>query len=223
MKRIAAILAVFAAATAALGQTNQVLSRNAVGYETVSLPANTFQFVTMQFNNIDGSGLTVSNVLPVASNNTQCILWDQANQQYITLLRTKGAWTGGGTQSLTRGQAFFLKGAAVDQTFYFMGEVPDSITATQTVSIAVPGFSAMGSGYPVATYWTNTAISAALSNSDQFIVYDTSISNYTTFAKSKGAWAAASTYVIQPAQGFFVRKFSINTNTWTEVKPYTWP
>jgi len=225
MKKILVAVAAGALALSASAQTNTVLSRNAVGYQRIDLPANQFEFVSGQFNQLDGSPNVVSNVIPVATNGTQVVLWDAASQVYVNILRSKGTWGAPGTNPVPRGTGFFLRGAPTNsQTVYIMGEVPDKLTATQTVSFAVPGFNAKGSGYPVATAWTNTQLSQVLANGDQFIVWDNTADVYVTYLKSKNAWpGAGSNYVLRAGEGFFVRKLSSTTNTWTEPKPYTWP
>lgn len=223
MKKILVAATAVALAVSASAQTNQVLSRNAVGYQRIDLPANQFEFVAGQFNQLDGSPNVVSNVIPVASNGTQVVLWDVGTSTYVPILRSKGSWGAPGTNPIPRGTAFFLRGAAVAQTVYIMGEVPDRLTATQTVSFAYPGFTAKASGYPVSTFWTNTQLSQILANNDQFIVWDNTTDTYVPYLKAKGAWGAASNYVLKAGEGFFVRKLGTTTNTWTEVKPYTWP
>ena len=223
MNKILVAATAVALAVSASAQTNQVLSRNAVGYQRIDLPANEFEFVTMQFNQLDGSPSVVSNILPVASNGTQFILWDVATSTYIPIGRAKGSWGTPGTTAVARGSAFFLRGAAIPQTLYVMGEVPDRMTATQTVSLVYPGFTAKASGYPVSTFWTNTQISQVLSNGDQFIRWDNTTDAYIPVGKSKGSWGSATNAVLKPGEGFYIRKISLGTNVWTEAKPYTWP
>ena len=223
MKRILAAMGIALVGVTVSAQTNQVLSRNAVGYQRIDLPANQFEFVSGQFNQLDGSPNVVSNVLPSASNGTQFILWDAGAQAYVAILRSKGGWGTAGSNVVPRGTAFFLRGATNAQTVYIMGEVPDRLTATQTVSFVVPGFNGKASGYPVSTFWTNTQISQTLSNGDQFIVWNNQTDAYVSYLKSKGAWGAATNYQLRAGEGFFIRKLSLGTSTWIEPKPYTWP
>ena len=224
MNKILVAATAVALAVSASAQTNQVLSRNAVGYQRIDLPAGGLEFICNQFNQLDSSPSVLSNALPAVSNNTQAILWDAGIQQYVTITRTKGSWGPGGTNPIQRGRGFFIRSpGGIQQTIYIMGEVPDRLTATQTVSYAVSGISALGGGYPVSTQWTNTQLALGLPNNDQVIVWDAAITNYLTYTKTKGAWGAGTNLVLRPGQAFFVRKNSAGTNVWTEVKPYTWP
>ena len=227
MKRILAAMGIALVGVTVSAQTNQVLSRNAVGYQRIDLPSSGFELVCNQFNQLDGSPSVLSNVLPAASNNTQVILWDQVAQQYVTITRTKGAWGtagSGGTNPVDRTKGFFLRGpAGVSQTVYIMGEVPDRLTATQTVSYAIQGFNALGIGYPVSMAWTNTTLAQSLPNNDQIIIWSSAVTNYLTYTKSKNQWNDGTNLVLRAGQGFYIRKNSTGTNTWTQVKPYTWP
>lgn len=225
MKKITAILlGTLIASSAALAQTNQVLSRNAVGYVKRTVNASQIDFFTMPFNSLAPGGNAISNVVPEAANSTQVIVWDPSIQNYVTYARAKGAWGAVGSNVLARGQSFFIRSpAGTNQTFFLMGEVPDRFNALTTTVSIVQGISAVSVAYPVDTLWTSTTAAATLANADQLIVWDTGITNYITYAKSKGAWSAATNLVIRPGQGAFIRKFGVGVTPWVQTKPYTWP
>ena len=225
MKKVTAILlGTLIASSAALAQTNQVLSRNAVGYVKKTVEADKLDFITMTFEALVPGGNTISNVVPVASNNTALIVWNPTSQEYITYLRSKGNWGVAGSNVLPRGQSFFLRSpAGNNQQFFMMGEVPDRFSAPTTSVSVVEGISAVSIAYPVDTVWTSTAIASSLANNDQLIIWDYASQNYITYLKAKGAWGVASNLVIKPGQGAFIRKFGAGTTTWQQPKPYTWP
>ncbi len=225
MKKITAILlGTLIASSAALAQTNQVLSRNAVGYvkKTVG-PSNRLDFVTMPFNSLSPGGNALSNVIPTAADSTAVILWNPGSQAYITLGRSKGSWGLVGSNVVSRGQSFFIRNpATTSQVFFLMGEVPDRFTSQTTTVQIVSGISAVSVAYPVDTLWTSTAAASLLADGDQLIIWDDVIQNYITYGKAKGSWSIATNLVIKPGQGAFMRKFGSGT-TWNQVKPYTWP
>ena len=225
MKKVTAILlGTLIASSAALAQTNQVLSRNAVGYVKVSIGDNQLDFLTMPFESLVPNGNVISNVVPVASNATQLITWDEGSQSYIAFTRTKGSWGTAGTNTLPRGKSFFIRSpAGIAQQFFLMGEVPDRFSAPTTTVSIIEGISAVTVAYPVDTAWTSTAAAALLQNGDQFIIWDGGIQNYIAFTKSKGAWGAATNYVLRPGQGAFLRKAATGVTPWNQPKPYTWP
>lgn len=225
MKKITAILlGTLIASSAALAQTNQVLSRNAVGYVKKAINADQIDFVAAPFVSLSPGGNALSNVLPVAANGTQYIPWDPTIQNYIPVTRSKGAWGASGSNIVSRGSAFFVRSpAGTNQTFFFMGEVPDRFTAPTTTVDSVQGLTALASAYPIDMLWTSTPLSQALDNGDQIIVWNTVITNYVPVSKTKGSWGSATNLVLKPGQGFFVRKFGAGTTTWSQSKPYTWP
>jgi hypothetical protein len=184
--------------------------------------------VRLDFINLDGANYTVTNLvgtqLPV---NRQAFIWDRTLAAYKTETRTIGGWTPG-TNQINRGGGFFLRapaGAGVSNTYtvYFMGEVPDAITAPTTTVGTLSGLNLVGYPYPAEILWTNTHLAKTAVVNDQLFVWSVSNQAYTTYTRTIGGWGAATNVTIFVGQGFFSRKFGTNTVLWTEVKPYTWP
>jgi len=206
--------------SAALAQSNQVLSRNAVGYVKVDALSNKLVLARMDFENLSGSSWTVTNLLgsqlPVGSIVT---IWDRVNYRYVGEARTRSGWSPG-TNVIRRGDAFFVRSLAATN-MYFMGEVPDSISAPDTVFPNVTGLSALGYPYPVSQPWTNIALSTNGAIGDILTIWDAVNQQYIGYARTRSGWGAATNLVLQPGQAFWYR--SAVTQTWTVVKPYTWP
>ena len=204
----------------AVAQTN-VLSKNAVGYVRVDMPSNGMQFVRMDFDPLTGSN-TVSEVVgDQLAAQSKLYAWDYTNQTWVTYGKTtKLGWGSASNLVMTRGQAYFLKSPVATNVF-LMGQVPDS-----TNSYLVPvgeGLNAVGFSFPATTYWTNTAISKVLDSGDKLYVWDVA-SGYVIYGKTtKLGWGSATNLILQPGQGFFIRKGSVGTTNWSELKPYTWP
>lgn len=224
MKKAFVVLVGFlVAVSAAVAQTN-VLSRNAVGYIKRDLAPGQLDLVSVPFNTLDGSANVLSNVFSSASNLTQVSFWDRGLATYRTYLKGKGTWGSAGTNVIPRGEGMFLKSPdSVGQTFYFMGEVPDAITAPTSKVFLAEGLNAVALAYPVALSWTSTPAASALPNLSQLSIWDGS--NYTTYLKSKGSWGAANSLIIQPGQAVFINKpaGSGGTYEWDQAKPYSWP
>jgi hypothetical protein len=150
------------AATAAFAQTNQVLSKNAVGYVRQDVPPlGLFTLVASPFiplNPTNGPGtITLQDVLPVTSglkNSTnpnqvdKIYLWDVIAQQYITLgMKPAGTFhvlAGYGTNPpvnpvLSLGEGFWIQSpssVATSHPVYVMGEVPSLNNATNNMAVA---------------------------------------------------------------------------------------
>lgn len=218
MKKTILMLAACALASSALAQvTNQVLSKNAVGYVKVDLAADELAFIRTDFEPLSGEGTVVDFIgdqLPLSSS---AYVWDVSNQAWVVYNKSGKGWGSLTNVVFDRGSALFVRSPQTTNLF-IMGEVPDEATGDVFV---YPGLSALGFAYPVAVVWSNTALSQTLDLNDQFIVWDGSA--YTIYNKTGKGWGTGSSLVLEPGQGFFVRKFSNTTNTWSETKPYTWP
>lgn len=225
MKKITAILlGTLIVSSAALANTNQVLSKNAVGYVKRTVPGGGLDLMTVPFVNLSQVNNTVSNTFPSATDGTQISLWSQGSQTYRTFIKAKGTWGNPGTNVLARGDAvFFRSPSASTQEVFIMGEVPDSATAPTTTVTVISGLNAVGLGYPVSTSWTGTTLAASLPDGSQISVWNGSA--YTTIIKAKGSWGASgNSLVIDPGDGFFVRSpVGAPTINWNQTKPYTWP
>lgn len=231
MKKSLLILAGLALiASSALGQ--QVLSRNAVGYTRVMVPSNGgLQMASTAFEPISASDNLFTNALgsqlPVGS---RVYFWDITNQMWQTTTKGVKGWDGvGSVKELKRGESFFVtqpESVVTNLYVYLMGEVPDSFSApTSEVVMAGGGaLCAAAFSYPVAMLWTNTVLSAALSNNDSVIFWDSSSGIWQTSTKGLKGWdGVGSVKEMQPGEGFFIRKNSLGSYTWSETKPYTWP
>lgn len=230
MKKLTAILlGTLIASSAALAQTNQVLSRNAVGYVKVNLQSNKLYLVTNPFVNLDGSGdPRLTNVFSAVPGGTIISIWNEGDNTYDNYSRSaRGAWLGSATTAqVKRADGVFIRmpttNAPVD--LFLMGEVPDRFTAPSSFVSRVPGLAMVGLPYPVSIRLTNTVMAQQVPNGTIVSVWNTASNQYDNYSKSaRGAWLAeAQTAMIQPGQGLVIRATNA-ANSWYETKPYTWP
>jgi hypothetical protein len=220
MKKITAILlGTLIASSAALASTNQVLSRNAVGYVKVDAPAG-LNMVSVDFQEISGGNFSVTNLignqLPSGSS---VFIWDRASSTYRQELRTRSGWSPG-TNIISRGQGMFIQSPSATSLF-FMGEVPDSSTAPSTTLANVTGLGMLSYPYPVDVAWTNTQLAQSGVSGDSLIVWDVDTQGYVQYLRTRSGWGAATNLVLKPGQAFW---FSTSTNiNWIVNKPYAWP
>ncbi|HRZ13461.1 MAG TPA: hypothetical protein P5567_13515 [Kiritimatiellia bacterium] len=220
-KLIIVTLVVLSVAAVAFGQ--QVLSRNAVGYQQVTLPKGQLSLVRHDFEELD-TPLTVSNVFASLPQNSKVYLWKADQSGYQTYTKAFGVGWTGATNELERGRAFWVQipatAASNNYQAFLMGEVPDRFTATNTTIPVAAGFTLSGYSYPVDQYWTNMSIAKMAPNNSKIHVWNGS--GYVTYTKAFGVgWSAATNLVITPGMGFWLQ-WAAATN-WNEVKPYTWP
>jgi len=229
MKKLTAILlGTLIASSAALAQTNQVLSRNAVGYVKVNLQSNKLYLVTNPFVNLDGVGdPKLTNVFSVLPGGTTVSIWNEADNQYDNYSRSsRGAWLDKAvTAQVRRADGIFIrypKTNAVD--LFLMGEVPDRFTFPSNFVARVPGISMVGLPYPVSIRLTNTVMAQQVPGGTTISIWNPETTQYVNYSKSaRGAWLAdAVTAMIQPGQGMVIRSTNA-ANSWYENKPYTWP
>lgn len=225
-KIIIAALAIGLVGSAAQAQSNQVLSRNAVGYVKVTAGSNTLTLVRNDFESINGGSIAVSNLIgtqvPV---NSTVMLWNRGVQQYRSGGLTRSGWGTFGSNLVRRGDGFFLRipsGTGISNyTVYLMGEVPDETTAPTSLTENVTALGMYGYPYPVNTYWTNTPLAKGAAVNDSLMLWSTTNQSYYSFGKTRSGWGAATNVILAPGQGFWFR--SSITQQWSEVKPYTWP
>ena len=232
-KLIIAALAAGLIGASAQAQTNQVLSRNAVGYVKVTAPSNSLILVRNDFESLTGGSPAVSNLIgtqvPVGAS---LYIWDRSSQQYrSSSLNTpaRGGWGTFGTNQIKRGESFFLRipsaaGISNQYEVYLMGEVPDSTTAPTTTVTGVSGLGMWGHPYPVATQLTNIGVVAGAAVGDTIYLWSVSNQNYASFSRNtpaRGGWGGATNVVLNPGEGFWLR--SSITQNWSTIKPYTWP
>jgi len=232
MKKTIVLLVAIIAATASEAQTNQVLSRNAVGYTQVQIPPAKLALVRQSFEPVGGGTWTVANTLTnQLPSGSKCIIYDAVSQAYrsftYSVIGGNGAWSQG-TTTLARATGFFIQvptnAAGTNYIVYLMGEVPDATTAPTTTVSVLNGLNLIGYGYPVDTAFSNLALKASLPPTSKLILYDSYL-GYLSYTKSTlggGTWPnAALTNIIKASQGFFIQ--STQNVQWVESKPYTWP
>lgn len=229
MKKITAILlGTLIASSAALAQTNQVLSRNAVGYIKVGVGTlNSLTLVSNPFFPMDASGDLVTNVFAALANSSSVAIWNEGSQSYNTFSKSsRGSWTGTGvsTARFFRADGAFVRSGGTS-TVFFMGEVPDSTTAPTTTQSRAQGLTMLGNPYPVEVLLTNSTFGTSLPNGGSISLWNPSTTSYTTFSKStRGSWTGTgvSTATIKPGEGVFIRATNTAQNLST-AKPYNWP
>lgn len=230
MKKLLVAALGLAVATSAFAQTNQVLSRNAVGYIKTTTKPNSLYLLSAPFVNIaDGTDKhSLTNLLAGVPNGTIVSAWDDAAQGYVSYTKSgRGVWGASAqTSKIARGSAFFVRipaGAGTNDV-YIMGEVPDATTAPTTTQSRVAGLSFSAHPYPVAVSFTGTAFAVAAPNGTIVSAWDATSQSYNSYTKSgRGVWGAnAQTSTVAAGQGMIIRSGAAGNN-WTEVKPYTWP
>lgn len=222
MKKITAILmGTLIAITASFAQTNQVLSKNAVGYVRVDLPKG-LSLVQNVFNPI-GAPIAISNTFSTLPNNSKVHIWNGGT--YSTYNKAAiGAWGSNGSNQLARGTGFWVEipqtAASNSYSVFLMGEVPDN---TNTVVSLTAGLNMKGYPYPVSEKWTNTALAKASPNNTKLHIWNGS--GYATYNRAAiGGWNSSSNVVLNPGQGFWVEFPGTAASTNVSItKPYQWP
>ncbi len=207
-------------------QTNQVLSRNAVGYVKADALKDKFVMLTHNFKDLNGAPVTATNLIGnQVPNSSSIILWDPGAQAYRFETRVAGAWDPG-TNPIPPGRGFWLRipPSAASNTYrvYLMGEVPDKLTLPTNVATIVPGFNMVGFPYPITIPFTSSVLAINGKNTDSAIFWDPTGQAYYFETRVAGAWDPG-TNVLQPGQGFWYRSTRTTNMTWTQSKPYTWP
>jgi len=224
MKRIVVILAVLLVASAAFAQSNQVLSRNAVGYVKTSVASNGLQLVALNFESLDGADVTIDELIgDQIPGGSYAFIWDSAGGLYQTEIKSSrsGAWSPN-TNPIMPGVGFWLEVPAGvpsnSYDVYLMGEVPSSTNYVKTIPTS---YDCVGYMYPVSTLWTNTQLAQDLVGGSFLFMWNGT--GYDTHQKSarSGAWSDPS-LVIEPGEGFWINNVGASFD-WDETKPYTWP
>lgn len=227
MKKLAlAILGLTVVSSAVMAQTNQVLSRNAVGYVRVDAPSNKLNMVRLDFVNLAGGLYAVTNLIGTQlAQGSAVYAWDLSNQTYRTANRLARAWDAGGTNQIRRGEGMFIYSAS-NASVYLMGEVPDSITAPTTRVINLNGLNMTGVPYPVDTPFTNTPWYLGAQSGDVVYFWDIGIQNYVTYNRLSRNWDDTNAVVqkiLKPGEGFWAFRNTAGSTNLNFVKPYTWP
>jgi hypothetical protein len=236
MKRMMLIMiALVVIGSVAFAQSNQVLSRNAVGYVKVLAPRGGFTLVRNDFNALSGS-LTPSNMFgnttfPVG---TRLYIWDNAGSTYnFEDLTSNGfthvvAWSPN-ANTLDPGRGFWISvpgGAASNSyTAFMMGEVPDRNTAPTTSVTILTGFNMFGYPYPADVLWTDTQLAKSAEVNDTLYTWNGSGYSFNTLTSNGFThikkWDDTN-QVLNVGQGYWFRRYGSGF-TWNETKPYTWP
>ena len=236
MKRM--LLIVIAAAligSIAFAQSNQVLSRNAVGYAKVVAPRGNFALVRNDFKALSGtanpSNLFGLSTFPLG---TRLYVWDRGGQQYAfeNFLSNKADnihWEPG-TNILTTGSGFWIQvpGTAPSNNYtaFMMGEVPDRFTSPTATYFVAEGFNLLGYPFPADALWTNTELAKNAKLGDALWTFTTNgyDRNTLTSNKADGVHWDNTTQFMYVAQGYWFKRNTGNgTMTWNQPKPYTWP
>ncbi len=210
------ILAGCLIAGVSFAQTNEVVSKNAVGYVKISLTADQFKIISMPFNMVDGSSITVGEALGDMPDSTVVYIFNGISynsEQYLT-----GPGWLPGTNVITRGQSFWVKSPS-DKDVFLMGEVPDSGDAQTSITLQT-GYQLISYPYPTDIDLMNTAISSNAVDSDQIFVFNGS--SYVPYNYLAGAGWLPDSFTIQPGVGFWYHRIGTPV-TVNELKPYTWP
>ena len=245
MKKLLTVAAVLALGVSVQAQTNQVLSRNAVGYARITAGATNLVLAAIPFNSFSNTiagifaGQLNGGITPASSDTI--LKWDAVNKTYVTFWKNNsGQWRQfpqvvETTNTLRPGEAFFIQNKKItNQSVFVMGEVPDSLTlATSTVAL-VTNLSMASYSYPVSINMTNLSITNIAkkgitpASSDKLLTFDPISRSYVTFwfpnagSIRQFPKLVPTTNILAVAQGFFYNRLSFSTN-WVEPKPYTWP
>ncbi|MFH1184547.1 MAG: hypothetical protein V1755_05850 [Chloroflexota bacterium] len=224
MKRVgvALLLIMALAACWVFAQTNQVLSRNAVGYVRIVVPKGGLVLVRMDFEDLQGGDLRAQDVigdqLPLGS-----VVYNYRPSlgAYVVDNRTVLGWSTNIIFDRGMGLWFRVPANAVSNEYvvYLMGEVPDRFTAPTSQVAVASGITQLGYMYPADILWTNTTLAKKAQLGD--ILYWWNGSNYVANNRTVLGWANPN-LVITPAMGFWFRTTAAATN-WMETRPYTWP
>lgn len=221
-KLLVAALVVLSVVAIAVGQ--QVLSRNAVGYQKVTLEKGKFAMARHDFETLD-TPLVISNVFASLPAGSRVMLWKEDQSGYIVATKTiLGTWGAAGSNVLARGRGFWVQVAttAPSNTYdvFMMGEVPDKFTAPTTTVNVLAGFTLTGYGYPTEIKWTNTTVAKSAPAGSTIFIWTGS--NYVPYTRTVLGWTGGATnLLLTPGMGFWLRWAS--ATNWAEGKPYTWP
>ena len=202
--------------------TNQVLSKNAVGYVKVTIPKGALMLIQTPFENLSGAtyynvGEILGSNLPVGS---VAYFWSKGDQQYKS--ENYGTRWFPGTNRFERGEGLFVKMPSTAQSnsydIFLMGEVPDSITAPTSEMYIVQGLQMIGYMYPTEVPISNSMLTSIAKSGDVLYYWKT---NQQWGSENYGTRWFPGTLKLQPGQAYFYR--SAKTNLWIEAKPYSWP
>lgn len=230
IRKVVVLTSVLAlAGTMAQAQVTQVVSRNAVGYVRLDVPAGGLNLAAIPFFEVGDDGQhTVGEIFGGQLNAgfsfsaaDNILKWDKSNQNYIIFWKSAigGQWRQfpegtETTNTINPGEAFFISSRAVtDQVVYMMGEVPDANTVPGgNASVeGVEGLTMMSYAFPTEVAVTNTSLDDtaakgfSFSAADNILAWDVTNQSYVIYWVSQisGSW----------------RKFPEGTDTTDTFKP----
>ena len=247
MKKLLTAAVALALGVSVQAQTNQVLSRNAVGYARITAGATNLVLAAIPFNSFSNTvagifaGQLNGGASPALSD--LVLKWDPVNKTYVQFWKTiAGQWRQfpqgfETTNTLRPGEGFYIQNRrTTNQAVFVMGEVPDSLTVptgTSTVSL-VTNLTMASYSFPVEVAITSLTVKtvakkgASPALSDTLLTFDPVSRAYVTFwfplagDPRQFPEGVATTNRLAVAQGFFYNRKTFSTN-WHEAKPYTWP
>lgn len=235
MKKLLAVTVIAGlAGTLAHGQVTQVVSRNAVGYVRMDIPAastngNGLFMGSIPFYEVGGDGVhTIGEIFGGQLNggaslglSDNVLKFDPSNQTYITFWKNlSGQWRQfpegvATTNKLLPGEGFWvINRKSTGQVVYVMGEVPDSNTlpsGTQSVS-GLAGLQLLSYAFPTEVPINSSKLKtfakrgASLGLSDNIQMWDETNRTYVTY------WLPTST-------NFGWRKFPEGADTTDAFRP----
>ena len=234
MKKLMSLmaLAMIASVVAASAQ-QEVLSANAVGYVKVKVDPDAYLPIVYPFD-ILGSQVTegvkftetqIADELPLGS-----MVYFWSGEGWVSSPKNKALkrWTGlASTKVLADGEMFFVQPApdATLTEYTLAGEVPAAPKTLRAIDSSDPEiYNAVGFAYPTEALFTNTtiAIDAPLGST----VYFWADGGWVSSPKNKALkrWTGlASTKVLSPGEGFFIKFAEPGITAWEQDKPYSWP
>ncbi len=231
-KLMACILAV--GMMAGIAGAQEVLSRNAVGYVKVEVPAASLKMVSTPFVNFDGEDQTIDEVFGVVPDDSELHVWDPILQSYAayTYADWAGGWIDGigntaGDTPFPRGQgAWFRNVSSSEHELYFIGEVPDALLNETDVPMVL-GLSMAAFAYPVQITLNDPDANLNPIDDDEVHRWDPGSQSYSsyTYAEWAGGWidGSGNPAVITSAPGDAFWYKSGADQTWEQERPYTWP
>ena len=194
-----------AAVASTMAQTTNVYSVNAVGYVTLSVPANSFSLIANPLNQATNNLDTIIPNVPV--NTTKAFLWDPASSSFTVITKRSFGWSDLGANLFNPGTGFFIQNLATTNiSFSLVGEVPQGVKTNTVVS----GFNLVAPQFPIAGA-VETQLGLPAVQNDNLYQYDVPSQSYTVYTRRSASWTGgAGEPNIGVAEGFFWR---VNTGT----------
>ena len=233
MKKFAWILVAMLIASTAFSA--EVLSKNAVGFVKITIPAKQYEALTIPFNDgVDPDGIAWTNtaIAKEAASGSAVYFWNSESQNWdagtLTKNATRTQWAVKvRSRKIKPGEMFLYKPYA-EQTVTISGEVPDE----KTLDVAINAgkiYSAIGNPYPCDIEWTNTPVAIEANGGDAVYFWNVDTQNWDAGTLTKNntrtQWAAkVRSKVLEPGHGVFFKAYGTNAaKAVTFDRPYKWP